>query len=248
MKFREATIPGDNEKNSYKAAYRTACTLRQHPTLERSDLFTDDEWNTLYTEAEKRIKTRHDLVDDSIRQQLILQTLRSHDYDQGEREFTSMPLAAEKLAKKTYTEWSGPATVLGDITSTADRPGNPLFSLKSQFRCTKLITSHVPGPDYGVIVGALCKDLMTDESFLVKAKKYVVCAGAVPTPGILFNSGFGQTSGELPALVSQPVVSLGPIDGRLIPRLDIILNGADTLLGQIHDRATHDLLPDHSLP
>ncbi|KXJ85464.1 hypothetical protein Micbo1qcDRAFT_154203 [Microdochium bolleyi] len=179
------------------ASHWTNCTPRQHPSLERSDLFDDQEWDTLYTEAEGRIKTNSTLFDESIRQQLVLKTLQKGS---SGRSFISMPLAAQKLPDQTYTEWSSAATVFGDITRTVDRPGNDLFTLKTQIRCTQLMTSHAPGPEHGVIQGALCKDLKTDTNFLVKAQKYVLCAGAVLTPGILFNSGWTPEQAQLPAL------------------------------------------------
>lgn len=177
----------------------TNCTPRQHKDLERSDLFNDQEWDKLYAEAEERIKTNSTLFDDSIRQQLVLETLRAGEYGHGDRKFIPMPLAAEKLPDQTYTEWSCSATVFGDITRTVDRPGNSLFTLLSQTRCTQLVTSHIPGPGYGDVEGALCKDLKTNREFLVKAKKYIVCAGAILTPGILFNSGWNSDF-QLPAL------------------------------------------------
>jgi choline dehydrogenase-like flavoprotein len=42
---------------------------------------------------------------------------------------------------------------------------------------------------------------LNDKTYAIKAKKYVVCAGAVLTPGILVNSGLDK---QLPALVSLP--------------------------------------------
>ncbi|KAF3023517.1 hypothetical protein E8E14_007863 [Neopestalotiopsis sp. 37M] len=177
----------------------TNCTPRQHPKLERSDLFNDSEWDALYGEAEERIKTNSTLYSDSIRQQLVLDTLRKGHYHHGDREFKPMPLAAQKLPDQTYFEWSCSATLFGDITKTVDRPGAKNFTLKSQVQCIRLITSQDTSPD-GVVLGALCKDLKTDRQFLVRARKYVLCAGAVLTPGIMFKSGWNSSPGQLPAL------------------------------------------------
>lgn len=184
------------------SSHWTACTPRQHPTLERSTLFTNQEWDALYNEAEGRIKTTETLVNDSIRHQLVLQELRKYNYGNGDREFKSMPLAAEHIPEQRYIQWSSAATMFGDITRTADRPGNELFTLKSQIRCTKLEVDNANGVALGKINGVMCKNLRTGEEFLVQAKKYVICAGAVLTPGILFNSGFAPEDGGLPALVS----------------------------------------------
>jgi hypothetical protein len=46
---------------------------------------------------------------------------------------------------------------------------------------------------------------LNDKTYAIKAKKYVICAGAVLTPGILVNSGLDT---QLPALVSLPLVQI----------------------------------------
>ena len=182
----------------------TCCTPRQHPKLERSTLFNDEEWDKLYDEAESRIKTNSTLFDDSIRHQLVKRTLQADDYGNGPREFKSMPLAVQQLPNQTYLEWSCSATVFGDITPTAERKGSPNFELRSQCRCTKLLLNRVNGVVSGAIQGASCKDLKTNKDFVVRAKKYIICAGAVHTAGILFNSGWTPATNELPALVRIP--------------------------------------------
>ncbi|KAI5926247.1 hypothetical protein F4810DRAFT_725958 [Camillea tinctor] len=178
----------------------TCCTPRQHPKLERSNLFNSEEWDRLYTEAEERIKTNSTIFEDSIRHQLVKHVLQDYTYGHGEREFIPMPLAVQKFPDQTYLEWSCPATVFGHITRTPDRPGSKLFTLRPQARCTRLIRNKMEGPNSGVVEAALCKDLKTNKPFIVRAKKYVIAAGAVLTPGIMFNSGWDDNSNELPAL------------------------------------------------
>jgi pyranose oxidase len=185
------------------SSHWTCCTPRQHPKLERSNLFNDAEWESLYKEAEERITTNSTLYNDSIRQQLVQKTLEQYEYGRGPREFIPMPLAAQRLPDQSYLEWSSSATVFGDITQAPGRRGNENFTLRSQVRCTRLIRSGcsigLPGVG-GHVEGALCKDLKTKRSFLVRAKKYVLCAGAVLTPGIMFNSGWDDSANGLPAL------------------------------------------------
>ena len=182
----------------------TCATPRQHPTLERSTIYTDEEWDKLYTEAESRIGTNSTAFDDSIRHQLVKRTLAGFTYPAGPREFISLPLAVQKLPNVKYLVWGCSATVFGDITQTPDHKANDLFTLRSQCRCTKLVRNTGPGQITGEIQGALMKDLVTGKDFLVQAKKYVICAGAVLTPGILYNSGYRAEAGSLPALVSEP--------------------------------------------
>jgi pyranose oxidase len=187
------------------SSHWTCCTPRQHPKLERSSIFSEREWELLYTEAEERIKTNSTLFNDSIRQQLVQRTLEGFHYGNGERKFIPMPLAAQKLPGQSYLEWSSSSTVFGTITQGPQNSANRLFTLRSQARCTLLHREQNPEfADYGKVIGAMCTDLKTDKVFFVTAKKYVLCAGAILTPGIMYNSGWKPESNELPALVSSP--------------------------------------------
>lgn len=176
-------------------AHWTCCTPEQHPELERSDLFSDEEWKKLYAEAKTLVKTNNTSFDNSIRQQLVLKVLQGA-YKGEDRKFQPLPLACErrKTGNTDYVEWSSSATIFGDITSSE----NDLFTLLSSHQCEKLVVDEVTGK----IKGALVKDLLADEHIFVQAKRYVVCAGATLTPGILFNSGFTAEEYSLPALVS----------------------------------------------
>ncbi|KAF9639304.1 hypothetical protein BFW01_g11110 [Lasiodiplodia theobromae] len=184
-------------------AHWTCCTPEQHPELERSDLFSDEEWKKLYAEAKTLVKTNNTSFDNSIRQQLVLKVLQGA-YKGEDRKFQPLPLACErrKTGNTDYVEWSSSATIFGDITSSE----NDLFTLLSSHQCEKLVVDEVTGK----IKGALVKDLLADEHIFVQAKRYVVCAGATLTPGILFNSGFTAEEYSLPALghyLTEPVMS-----------------------------------------
>jgi pyranose oxidase len=90
----------------------TCCTPRQHK-LERSELFTDDEWDELYSTAEKLFRTNSTSFDDSIRQQLVKHVL-GNAYDT--RGIVSMPLACDRSAgNNDYVEWTCTATILDDL-------------------------------------------------------------------------------------------------------------------------------------
>ncbi|KAH6988139.1 hypothetical protein BKA56DRAFT_578416 [Ilyonectria sp. MPI-CAGE-AT-0026] len=168
----------------------TCCTPRQHPGIERSTLFSDEEWDDLYTRAEEILGTNSTSFDDSIRQQLVKSTLEGA-YEK--REMLSMPLACKRSEKnKEYIEWACSATILGDLANP--RYSGDLFEIRANTQCVKLQLDD----NDGQVAWAVVKDLMSNEKYKIKAKKYVICAGAVLTPGILFNSGF--TTDELPAL------------------------------------------------
>ncbi|TGO69835.1 hypothetical protein BOTNAR_0006g00220 [Botryotinia narcissicola] len=96
-----------------------APTIREHPEIERSDIYSHKEWKFLYNRAKALFNTTDTVFDSSIRQQLIKNILRRAN---GNRKFV-----------------------------------------------------------------------------IAKAKKYVVCAGATLTTGLLFNSGIRSDTGY-PAL------------------------------------------------
>ncbi|KAL2670161.1 hypothetical protein Neosp_015042 [[Neocosmospora] mangrovei] len=171
----------------------TCCTPRQHP-MERSTLFDDNKWSSLYDRAEKLFDKTDTAFDKSIRQQLVKRTL---DQIWPERGMKSMPLACKRNQKNNhYVEWSATATILGDL-SEPKKP-NDLFEIKPNTQCLALAI----GPDNQVEM-AKVKDILKDEIYYIKAKKYVICAGAVLTPGILCNppeKGGVALGRSLPAL------------------------------------------------
>lgn len=173
----------------------TCCTPRQHPKIERSDLFSNEEWEKLYARAEHLFGTNSVSFDKSIRQQLVKHVLEDA-YKDKKREMLSMPLACQRAPKDKpnpqYVEWACTATILGELADPC-YPGGK-FELRDNTQCIKLQLDDQTGH----VAWALVKDLMKDQKYFIRAKKYVVCAGAVLTPGILFNSGLAD---QLPALV-----------------------------------------------
>jgi pyranose oxidase len=183
----------------------TCCTPREHK-LERSDLFTDQEWGELYSTAEKLFRTNSTSFDDSIRQQLVKYVLGNAYKNTDRGTIISMPLACNRSAdNKDYVEWTCPATILGDLAE----PGysGDKFEIRPNHQCLKLQLDD----DSGQIAWAYVKDLLKNKRYYIIAKKYIVCAGAILTPGILFNSGL--TTQILPALVRSrsTIFSLRPL-------------------------------------
>ena len=173
-------------------AYWTCSTPEQHPEIERSDVFSNEEWKDLYAEAKALFRTTDTAFDHSIRQKLVKDTL--HKANKG-REFVCMPLACQRSPHNSdYVEWTATATLLGDLADPKYNGGN--FELRAQHCCTRL---HIDAVSRHV-VGAELKNLLTNEVVLVKAKKNVICAGAVLTAGILFNSQIRPCTGY-PAFV-----------------------------------------------
>jgi pyranose oxidase len=178
----------------------TCCTPRESKA-ERSGLFTDQEWDELYSTAEKLFSTNSTSFDDSIRQQLVKYVL-GNAYKNAGREIISMPLACKRsAANKDYVEWSCAATILGDLAEPGYSGGK--FEIRPNNQCLNLELD-----DEGQVAWAYVKSLLENKKYYIIAKKYIVCAGAILTPGILFNSGL--TTQILPALVSSRSTILSP--------------------------------------
>ncbi|KAI1097946.1 hypothetical protein F4804DRAFT_338689 [Jackrogersella minutella] len=169
------------------SSHWTCCTPRQHP-LERSTLFTDDEWDELYKKAEALFDTNPTVFDDSVRHRLVKQVVANAvEKTKGQnRTVKSMPLACKRPSENSpYIEWSCTATILGDLADPSLMKENK-FDMKPQWQCDMLhINLHTKK-----VEGAILIDLVKNEEWLVTAKKYVVCAGAVLTAGIMAKSLF----------------------------------------------------------
>jgi pyranose oxidase len=179
------------------AQHWTCCTPEPHVDLERPKTFGDAEWKALFKEARELINTPVDIngagtqFENSIRQQLVKRTLQDA-YQAEKRAFKSMPLACQRsIDNPDWVQWSSSSTIFGQITS-----GNKLFRLWPENQCIKVLRDSATGD----IKGAIVEDLRLKKKKLIMAKRYVICAGAVLTPQILFNSGFKQ---HLPALVHK---------------------------------------------
>lgn len=209
------------------ASHWTCCTPRQYPKAfengpdkghrERSDLFTDHEWDELYKEAEGLFNTNETTFDNSVRQALVKKVLEEAFKDDGvaDREIKSMPLACKHGKTKHHIEWSCTATILGDELSKPgitdkDTSNGRKFTVLPQTQLDEMLIND-DGKGGGSVAGAIIVDLETNEPYLVEAKRYVICGGAVLTAGIvaksLFKSGLeveekGHVGGKyLPALV-----------------------------------------------
>ncbi|KAF1735903.1 Pyranose 2-oxidase [Beauveria bassiana] len=172
--------------------YWTCCTPEQHPILERSDIFSDKEWQQLYHEARALFHTTEHAFDHSMRQKILQKKLRQSFPN---REFKGMPLGCQpNESNPDYVEWTSTATILGDLAQPS--PGQNNFQVKSQYCCTRLHIDFAQGR----VVAAELKNLVENSILLVKAKKFVITAGAVLSAGILFRSGIRPDNGY-PALV-----------------------------------------------
>ncbi|KAF5127241.1 Pyranose 2-oxidase [Metarhizium anisopliae] len=185
----------------------TCCTPRQHPN-ERLPEFKAVYDN--YDRAEHLFNTTTTAFDHSVRQQLIMHTL--------EKAFPTRPIKAMPLACRrnespdntNYVEWTCPAAILDSgVRGHRDKLSDPKYSkvpptraserdpitLNDKFevwpntQCVKLNLAEDKNKTVKVVSASL-KHLLTNAVYNVTADKFVICAGAVLTPGILWNSGF----------------------------------------------------------
>ncbi|RYP39149.1 hypothetical protein DL767_002329 [Monosporascus sp. MG133] len=168
----------------------TCCTPRQHD-LERSDLFNDHEWERYYYRAEALFKTNTEAFDESIRHQLVLSELQVKLPDRKST-IQSMPLACRRV-HQDYIEWSCSATILGEQLSTQGLTPEK-FLIMPNAQCVRL------NVDQGKVTGMmvrLLEDPGVNEHEII-ADQYIICAGAILTLGILYNSGFRTEFGTNP--------------------------------------------------
>ncbi|KAK6537274.1 hypothetical protein TWF694_011466 [Orbilia ellipsospora] len=179
----ESTLPAAAATRSVggMGGHWTCGTPSPHPKLERPKFFSERQWNTLIREAQQLINTNFTEFDNSVRHNLVKKALENAFTD--ERIFSSIPLACKNVDGQIV--WSSAATVLGETTKS------DLFTLLPQHICKKI------NKNGNIIISAEVYDITTQKTKIVKAKQYAICAGAVLTPQILYNSGMKQ---DLPAL------------------------------------------------
>ncbi|MFD5428201.1 GMC oxidoreductase [Streptomyces sp. NPDC127084] len=164
------------------ATHWTCATPRHHPLLERYDGVPEEDWDRFYSDAEHILGVSSREFDHSVRQRLLIDALRGEFHELPEPYgVQSLPLAAERRAgNPSMVRWAGSDTVLGDIAH-----GDPRFSLLPQHLCTRLI----PDATGSRIVSAEARDLLESRMVRIEADHYVVAAGAVLTPQLLWASG-----------------------------------------------------------
>jgi len=166
-------------------------------------LFDDDndkddaEWKLLYHASKTLIGTSEHEFDHSIRHNVVLNALRAAYPDRGVK---PLPLACHRLAQGSpYVQWHGADSVYGDLFTNPTKKNaqgkqRGYFKLITNTRCTRLKLE--PGNELKIGLVEV-KDLLASRTnptnFYIRAKTHVIAAGAVATPQILANSGFGGT-------------------------------------------------------
>lgn len=174
------------------ATHWTCACPRQHPTIERWEGISNSDWDALYDEAEawlnvhpRKGKPTHPFAH-SVRHQLVLGVLKDAFKElKGNDGPQVLPLACERRTDNPeFVRWSGADTVLGPLVDEHERFKDRLTILE-QHRCRQFRTNAAGA----AIQDAVIDDLWHWTTKIIKAKVYVLCAGAVLTPQVLFNSG-----------------------------------------------------------
>jgi len=183
--------------------------------LERPQIFTnetedDNEWGLLYTAARALIGTSENEYNECIRHNVVLNALKKAYPNRGVK---ALPLACHRLDKGSpYVQWHAADNVYGDMFLKRDKKNKQgvqrgTFVLLTNTRCTRLVVDGQSGEPEIKLVEV--RDLLEDRfevpsekiDFYIKAKTFVVAAGAVATPQILANSGFGGTRDKKAKLI-----------------------------------------------
>jgi pyranose oxidase len=167
------------------ATHWTCATPRQHPVLERSDVYPDEEWDRLYIEGERLLNTHSHEFDGSIRHIVVREALQE-EYPELPEGYgvQNLPLAVERRKDNPqFVHWTGTDTVLGPLAD-GDLDRDP-FVLKPEHLCTRLVQSR----DGSRIEYAEIQNLVEWQTLHVKASTYIVCCSAYLTPQVLYNSG-----------------------------------------------------------
>ena len=220
------------------ATHWTCATPRHHPTMERSDSYSDDEWNRLYDAGEQLLNTHKHEFDDSIRHQVVRDALQAEFSELSEPyQVQNLPLAVERRKDNPkFVHWSGTDTVLGPLADGL-QDAEP-FILKDQHQCQRLVQTA----DGSGISHAEIRNLTEWTTYNVKATTYIVCCNAYLTPQVLFNSGIRPaTLGKF--LTEQPMAFC-----QVVLKHDIVASIADdprfTEKVQAHaEKSPHDPVP-----
>jgi len=188
-------------------------TPRHHPTLERYGGIGDAEWNSLYAAAEDLVGTRTDVFAHSIRHQVVKEALSQHYGDRLDLPVQELPVAGHRRSDNDeFVHYTGSDTILGPLLEDTGGITDQRFTLLPEHRLTRLVL------DGERVAYAEVEDLMHWETVRVEARDFIVAAGSLLTPQILWKSGIrpnalGRYLTEHPMTFTQIVLRHELVEG-----------------------------------
>jgi len=151
---------------------------RLEPSVEPSDVMSQEQWESAYQLAEKLLAARSDQFESSLRQSVIRDFLLDH-YRGGEAR--PAPVAARRVpGSRCAVHWTGPADVL-DPLLRPDSAGK--FQILSEHIVSRLAYRR------GKVLWADVHALKSATRRQISAGIFVVAGGGTLTPQLLWNSG-----------------------------------------------------------
>ncbi|KAK0220817.1 pyranose 2-oxidase [Armillaria nabsnona] len=165
------------------ATHWTCACPEPHAEERSMNPIPNEELDDLLQRGKVLLNIHTDQFDESIRHDVVKNTLTDAFASDPTRNVANLPLAAERRSdNKAYVHWSGADTVLGEEISNGT---HPRFKLLTETKVTQLC--YLGTEIRGVIIHDLKADRHSSVQ-LVIADAYVVACGAVCTPQILWNS------------------------------------------------------------
>jgi pyranose oxidase len=211
-------------------------TPRPHPVLECIPFISAQEWDTLFGIAEKLLNTRRDVYTKSVRHRVVKEALQQHYQGilPAEWPVQELPVAGERRKDNDeFVHFTGSDTILGALIDNPAHYPADRFQIRPEHRLTRL---EARGDR---IVSAEVEDLIHWRKIRVNADLFIVAAGSILTPQILWKSGIrlaalGRYLTEHPMTFCQIVFKRDLIDGiRSDPRF----------AAQLEDHEPNDPVP-----
>jgi pyranose oxidase len=185
-------------------AHWTCCTPRP-VSVEKIPFIDAGEWDRLIARGERLLKTNQVSFTESLRGQVIKETLSSL-FDPklpSDGRVQMLPLACERRSK-SWVQWTGADTVLGPLAE-AGRIPSTRFELRPETICRELLVEN------DRVVGAKLEHLPSGQSQTMYADVVIVAANAFYTPQLLWKSNIrhgalGHYLNDQPMLFCQIVL------------------------------------------
>ena len=210
-------------------------TPRYHAS-ERSPLIPNEEWDRLYDCAEDLLDVHFDVFERSLRQKVVCDALAQLYSDDPKCQVQPLPVAGHRRTGNTeFVCFTGCDTILGPLLDDNGAVQEPLTI--REHHCLRRLVTRGDRVEYAEV-----QDLLAGETIRVEAEEYVMAAGALLTPQILWKSGIqaptlGHFLTEHPLAFTQVVLRRELVEriGELAREQDANLDGEDAVPIPIED-------------